>query len=98
MSDFVYVLVNPLRRGRPPFYVGVSIYPKGRFYDHCRDQNSPAYHLLCAFLKDGLQRDQILKIYRKCSSRREALDLEYKLVISTPNLVNRPYVRGRGYT
>jgi len=97
MSVFVYQLVDPWVEGRPPFYIGLSNNPWYRFYSHCHDRFSAAYPLLSVFLKWGVERDEILKIYRECTTRREAFDLEYQLVMSTPDLVNRPYKRGRSY-
>ena len=49
-------------------------------------------------MKDGLfARDEILKIYKECRTRQEATDLEYRLVTSTPGLLNRPYKKGKSY-
>lgn len=98
MSCFVYRLMDPLGHDVPePFYIGISNNPWYRFYSHSHDKFSAAYPLLSIFLKYGIPRDEILSIYRECATRREAFDLEYELVTTTPNLVNRPYKRGRAY-
>lgn len=97
MSCFIYALADPWD-DYSPFYIGISNNPWYRFYSHCHDPCSAAYPLLRVFLKWGVPRDEILIIAKECSTRREAFDLEYKLVTSTANLVNRPYKRGRAYT
>lgn len=97
MSEcYVYVLTNPITRR--PFYVGVSNNPWYRFYSHQHDRCSAVWDFLNFLTENmGLHRDEILKIYRRCASRREAFDLEYQLVTSTSGLLNRPYKRGRSY-
>ena len=61
---------------------------------YCNETGTPMRILM----KDGLfARDEILKIYKECSDRRTALEIEYNLVKSTPKLLNRPYSRGRAY-
>lgn len=93
---FVYILVNP-QTGKP-FYIGISNNPWYRFYEHRHDRCSAVWDFLNFLTEnEGIERDLILKIYRECSSRREAFDLEYQLVTSTPGLLNRPYKRGRSY-
>lgn len=93
---FVYVLVDP-RHGKP-FYVGISNNPWYRFYSHQHDRTSAAWGFLTFLLEnEGIESSRILKIYRKCKTRREAFDLEHNLVTSTPGLLNRPYRRGRSY-
>lgn len=97
MSCFVYRLIDVWGEDKPPFYIGISNNPWYRFYSHCHDRSSAAYPLLSVFQKYNVPRDEVLSIVRECPMRREAFDLEYHLVSSTPNLVNRPYVRGRAY-
>lgn len=90
--------MDPLGYDVPaPFYIGISNNPWYRFYSHCHDTCSAAYPLLSFFMNYGITRDEILSIYRECRTRREAFDLEYELVNTTPNLVNRPYKLGRAY-
>ena len=94
---YVYVLMNP--DTKDAFYIGISVSPWGRFEQHYRDPCSAAYRIM-RMLFDGrnlFHRDEILKIYKRCATRQEALDLEYRLVTTTPNLLNRPYRRGRSY-
>lgn len=97
MTCFVYRLVDPWMDGCPPFYIGISNNPWYRFYSHCHDRHSAPYPLLRVFLKYGVTRDDILTIYKECQTRREAFELEYLLVTTTPDLMNRPYKRGRSY-
>lgn len=97
MTCFVYQLIDPWEVDCPPFYIGISNNPWYRFYSHCHDRFSAAYPMLSFFLKHGVDRDEILRIYRECPTRRDAFDLEYHLVKTTPNLVNRPYRKGRAY-
>lgn len=94
---FVYFLTDPFDDNNP-FYVGISKNPWYRFYEHSHDASSAAYPLMRLFRTWEIPREEILIIGKKCATRSEAFDLEYKLVISTPNLVNRPYKRGRAYT
>jgi predicted GIY-YIG superfamily endonuclease len=94
---YVYCLVDPWKRGNPPFYIGISNNPWYRFYSHCHDRCSAAYDALQILLMMKEPRDRILKIYKKCPNRRAAIELEHRLVTSTPKLLNRPYVRGRSY-
>jgi hypothetical protein len=77
--------------------VGISNNPWYRFYSHCHDRSSAAYPLLSLFQKHKVPRDEILMIFRECTTRDEAFDLEYRLVIATPGLVNRPYKKGKSY-
>lgn len=95
-SCFVYFLLDPFEDGNP-FYIGISKNPWYRFYEHSHDRSSAAYPLMRLFRQWGVPRNDILKIHKECTTRRDALDLEYRLVMSTPDLVNRPYVRGRAY-
>jgi len=97
MACFVYQLNDPWEEGWPPFYIGISNNPWDRFYSHCHDRFSSAYPLLALFLRQGVTRDDILYIYQECQTRREAFELEHQLVTTTPNLLNRPYRRGRAY-
>jgi predicted GIY-YIG superfamily endonuclease len=95
---YVYVLINP--DSKQAFYIGISVNPWWRFYAHCKDPCSAAYPALKLMFdgRDLFQRDEVLKIYRVCRTRQEALDLEYRLVTSTPGLLNRPYKRGKAYS
>lgn len=97
MTCFVYQLLDPWEDGCPPFYIGISNNPWYRFYTHCHDRCSAAYPLLRVFLEHGVTQEDILSIYKECQTRREAFELEYQLVTATPNLLNRPYRRGRAY-
>lgn len=92
---YVYILVNPI--DGKPFYIGISNNPWYRFYSHCHDYCSAARTALRSLLAGHYHRDEILKIYKKCPDRRTAYDLEYRLVTSTPNLLNKPYSNGRAY-
>lgn len=83
----VYLLVDPAKG--VPFYVGVSKQPVTRFDGHCSDVISPAYQTVRRLMREGHSRSRILKIYRRCQSREEALALESKLISTIPNLVNR---------
>jgi len=94
---YVYQLLDPWEDGCPPFYIGISINPWERFYAHCHDRFSAAYPLLQCFLRWDVPKTEILKIYQECATRRQALDLEYELVTTTPGLLNRPYRKGRAY-
>jgi predicted GIY-YIG superfamily endonuclease len=91
---YVYVLVNPI--DKKPFYIGISNNPWDRFRAHSKECWSAAWRPLKSLLQ-VFCRDEILKIYKKCPTRAEAFELEYRLVTSTPGLLNRPYKRGRGY-
>lgn len=93
---FVYFLLDPFDEWNP-FYIGISNNPWYRFYEHSHDASSAAYPLLRFFRTYEVPRDDILKIHKECVTRSEAFDLEYQLVMSTPNLVNRPYKRGKSY-
>jgi len=97
LNCFVYQLLDPWIDGCPPFYIGISNNPWYRFYSHCHDRCSAAYPLLSVFLRYGVTRDDILTIYKECATREEAFDLEYRLVTTTPDLLNRPYKRGKAY-
>lgn len=95
---YVYVLMGPWNKR--PFYIGISNNPWYRFEAHRQDPCSAVWQVM-RLLFDGRElfhRDEILKIYKKCATRAEALEIEYRLVVSTPKLLNRPYVRGRAYT
>ena len=94
---YVYCLVDPWKRGNPPFYIGISKNPWYRFYEHSHDRCSAAYDTLQILLTMKEPRDRILKIYKECRDRRSATDLEYRLVTSTPGLLNRPYKKGKSY-
>lgn len=93
---FVYVLTDP--RTRKPFYVGISNNPWYRFYSHLHDRCSAVWDFLNFLTEnEGIERDRILHVWCECASRREAFEIEYRLVKSTPGLLNRPYKRGRSY-
>lgn len=85
---FVYCLVNP-RNGKP-FYIGISSNPWSRFESHVHDASSAAWPVLRILVKqERIERDRILKIYRECPDRNAALQLEHRLIASTPKLVNK---------
>lgn len=96
MSCFVCALVDPIDESI--FYIGISQNPWYRFYSHHHDRCSAAYNLLNALLGMDYTRDDILLIVKECTTRREAFDIEYRLVTSIEGLCNRPYKRGRSYT
>lgn len=100
MSDpcYVYALVDP-RRDNRPFYIGISKDPFNRFYAHLHDPCSAVWDFL-HFLTENcsLDREDILCLLHKSPDRRAALDLEYELVMTLPDLMNRPYRRGKSYT
>jgi predicted GIY-YIG superfamily endonuclease len=83
----VYCFVNPLTKKF--FYIGISKYPEVRFKNHKNDRCSSAHEELNALLSQGIAPDRILKVYKVCKNRNEALKLEHKLIISTPYLLNR---------
>jgi hypothetical protein len=83
---YVYVIVNPHTRN--PVYVGISKYPWERFNQHRLDRCSAAWQCVNEWLKT-FPPGHIFKIYKRCDDRRAAHDLEYKLVCSTPGLLNR---------
>ena len=83
----VYCLVHP--KTRKPFYIGISKHPNWRFYEHSHERWSAAYPTLTELLTQGYHQSQILKIYKVCSSRRLAHNLEYNLIAATPGLTNR---------
>jgi predicted GIY-YIG superfamily endonuclease len=89
---YVYMLCDP--ETEKPFYIGIAKNPWSRFYSHCHEKWSAAWPVLQR-LVEKFGQDDILKIYRECPDRRAAFDLEYKLVSSTPGLLNRPYRRAR---
>ena len=90
---YVYCLFDPPKRR--PFYVGISKYPFYRFEQHRRDQCSAAWPTLNRLLNEGYEAGRIYKIYKKCSDRNAALELEYKLITTTPGLVNKERRRFR---
>lgn len=83
----VYCFVNPMTK--KVFYIGISKYPLERFKNHKNDRASSAHEELNYLLSQGIEPDRILKIYKVCKNRNEALKLEHKLITSTPNLLNR---------
>lgn len=83
----VYCLVHP--KTHKPFYIGISKHPNWRFYEHSHEHWSAAYPTLTELLTQGYHQSQILKIYKVCSSRRSAHNLEYNLIAATPGLTNR---------
>lgn len=91
---YVYVLMNP--GNKRPIYIGISSNPWGRFDAHCNDPCSAAWPALRIMVGSGLfHRDEILKIYKVCTDRNEALDLEHRLIMTTPGLLNRDKRRYR---
>ena len=91
---YVYVLIDPI--SEKPFYIGISNNPIYRFECHSKERWSAAYPALRLLLGDHC-REEILWIYKKCETRSEAFEIEYRLVTSTPGLLNRPYKRGKSY-
>jgi hypothetical protein len=88
---YVYVLINP--GSKKPIYIGISQNPWERFYQHLHDPCSSVWRAL-RIMFDGrgrglFHRDEVLKIYKCCPDRQSALDLEYKLINSTPNILNK---------
>lgn len=96
LPTFVYALVYPWnvlvgtspRRKKSPFYIGVSVNPWNRFYNHRNDACSPAFGHMKYFHENGAKQDQILIIIDKLASRNKALDLEHKLITTIPHLLN----------
>ncbi len=83
---YVYCLFDP--RNRRPFYIGISKYQWYRFEQHKQDPSSSAWAPLNALLQKGFSPQCIYKIYKKCPNRNAALELEHRLINSTPGLVN----------
>lgn len=83
----VYCFINPITKKF--FYVGIAKNPLERFKTHRHDKCSSAHLELNALLSQGIAPAQILKVYKVCKNRNEALRLEHKLIISTPDLLNR---------
>jgi hypothetical protein len=91
---FIYFLVDP--RDQKPFYIGISMSPWGRFDNHRHDPSSAAHRRLMDIIQTtGAKRGDILKIHKECRNRDEALDLEYRLINSTPGLVNKCRTRSK---
>lgn len=84
---FVYVLVDP--RNRRPFYVGISKNPRARFWQHCTDTGSGGWPLARELRNLGYGADRVLKVVKRCRDRRAAMEIEHRLITSTPNLLNR---------
>jgi|SRR5215475_538228 len=84
---WVYVIYNPIKR--IPLYIGISSNPWRRFEDHRSDPACAPYHYIRKFLDLGFSSQQIMKPYKRCCDRREALSIEFRLVEATPGLVNR---------
>lgn len=83
---YVYCLIDP--RNNKPFYIGVSKYPWGRLNAHASDRCSAAWPVVRSLLDAKVRPDEILKIYKRCPDRNSALDLEHRLISTTPGLVN----------
>jgi predicted GIY-YIG superfamily endonuclease len=90
---YVYFLIDPAIR--EPFYIGISNNPGYRFYEHCHDRCSAPWEILNYLLRRGVQREQILRIFKECPDRRSAFAIETQLVRSLPNLVNRCFAHTR---
>lgn len=91
-TTWVYWLRDPRPRlFRYPhpivFYVGISVHPHWRFYEHETDPCSAAWLRIQEIKRDSEQcRMELLREY---TDRQDALDLEYELICRLPNLVNR---------
>lgn len=84
---YVYFLVDP--RSCDPFYVGMSDNPWYRFYSHCHDCCSAAYYKLMELTECGYDEKHILVIHKECQDRKEAFDVEHRLIVTMAGLLNR---------
>lgn len=86
---YVYVLMNP--DNKRPFYIGISENPWDRFEAHRRDPCSSAWPAMRLLFdgRDLFQRDEVLKVYKRCRDRQSAIDVEFNLINSTPGLLNK---------
>ena len=83
---WVYSLWFPPKK--KPFYFGISRNPWVRFDNHRSDPACGGYPYVARLLKLGYQRDQILKIYKRCKDRNEAAELEFRLIETTGGVIN----------
>lgn len=77
---YVYGLLDP--RSATVFYIGTSLHPERRLFNHRHEKGRCR-----AIIRDGF--DPQLIIFHKCDDRNQALRIEYRLLEEYPALINK---------
>ena len=83
---WVYALADPFKR--KTFYIGIATDPWKRFREHSTNRYGPAFPHIQRLLAAGASPQQILKPYKRCATRSDALKVECRLIFATPELTN----------
>jgi predicted GIY-YIG superfamily endonuclease len=84
---WVYILFDPLKK--KPIYIGISRDPWLRWKQHISDPGSGAWRRVRELRAVGISQQQILKLYKRCKDRNEAAAIEFRLIETTPGVLNK---------